>query len=233
MSRQIILDTETTGLEPAAGHRIIEIACIELAGRQVSDSRFHRFINPQRTIDSGAQAVHGITDERVANELVFAEIVDDLLKFIQDAELIIHNADFDVGFLDAEFALLGLPRTRKICTVTDTLRMAREMRPGKRNSLDALCRDYGIDNSGRQLHGALLDAELLAEVYLAMTRGQDSLMIALAAPDLQTAQPQMRGQDVRIKVIAASAEEMLQHEALLLQIDKESKGNCQWLCAAN
>lgn len=229
MLRQIVLDTETTGLDPAQGHRVIEIGCVELVGRKLTGRRFHTYINPERLIDDGAMQVHGITNERVAGEPVFAKIVDELVGFIRGGELVIHNAAFDVGFLDAEFGLLGLGKVGELCeSVVDTLKLAREMRPGKRNSLDALCRDFGVDNSGRQLHGALLDAELLAEVYLAMTRGQDSLMMELDAP-AAVAAALPAGERPALKVLRATAEELADHERVLGEIGKESKGKCLWL----
>jgi DNA polymerase-3 subunit epsilon len=229
MTRRIVLDTETTGLDPAQGHRVIEIGCVELVGRRLTQRRFHTYINPERDIDGGAMQVHGITNERVANEPVFAAIADEFVEFIRGAELVIHNAAFDVGFLDAEFGLLKREKIGEICSaVTDTLKMAREARPGKRNSLDALCRDYGVDNSGRQLHGALLDAELLAEVYLAMTRGQESLMMELDAP-ASAAAPIVAGSRAPLRVLRASEAELADHERVLAEIAKESKGKCVWL----
>jgi len=227
VTRRIVLDTETTGLDPALGHRIIEVGCVELRGRQLTQHRFHSYINPERAIDAGAMQVHGITDERVADEPVFAKVAGELLDFIRGAELVIHNAAFDVGFLDAEFERLGLGKVAGHCpTVTDTLKMAREMRPGRRNSLDALCKDFGIDNSGRQLHGALLDAELLAEVYLAMTRGQESLVMELDVPVAMAAVG--TGKRLPLRVLCASEEELAAHERVLGEIAKESKGNCLW-----
>ena len=229
MTRKIVLDTETTGLDPALGHRVIEIGCVELVGRRLTARRFHRYINPERAIDAGAMQVHGITNERVANEPVFAAVAAELVEFIRGAELVIHNAAFDVGFLDHEFGRLpGGEKIADVCAgVTDTLKLARELRPGKRNSLDALCKDYGVDNSGRQLHGALLDAELLAEVYLAITRGQESLMIELDAPVAVAALP---GKSLRapLAVLRASVEELVAHERVLAEIAKESKGKCLW-----
>ncbi len=232
MTRRIVLATETTGLDPAQGHRVIEVGCVELAGRQLTERRFHTYINPQREIDAGAMQVHGITNERVAGEPVFAAIAPDLVEFIRGAELVIHNAAFDVGFLDAEFARLGLGKVAELCAgVTDTLRTAREMRPGKRNSLDALCKDFGIDNSGRQLHGALLDAELLAEVYLAMTRGQESLMMDLDAPAV-VASTLPAGKRAPLRVLRASEAELVEHQRVLGEVAKESKGKCLWLAEA-
>jgi DNA polymerase-3 subunit epsilon len=229
MTRRIVLDTETTGLDPAQGHRVIEIGCVELVGRQLTQRRFHTYINPERDIDGGAMQVHGITNERVANEPVFAAIVDEFVEFIRGAELVIHNAAFDVGFLDAEFGLLKREKVADLCSVvTDTLKMAREARPGKRNSLDALCKDYGVDNSGRQLHGALLDAELLAEVYLALTRGQESLMMELDAPAAAAAPIVVDGR-APLRVLRASEAELAEHERVLGEVAKESKGKCIWL----
>ncbi|MGE5467734.1 MAG: DNA polymerase III subunit epsilon [Ignavibacteria bacterium] len=232
MTRRIVLDTETTGLDPAQGHRIIEIGCVEIVGRRITQRRFHKYVNPERDIDAGAMQVHGITNERVANEPLFAAVADELVELIRGAELVIHNAAFDVGFLDAEFGLLGREKIADICgSVTDTLKMAREMRPGKRNSLDALCRDFGVDNSGRQLHGALLDAELLAEVYLAMTRGQESLMMELDAPAVAAAPIVAAGRSP-LRVLRASEAEIADHERVLGEIAKESKGKCVWLSDA-
>lgn len=181
--RQIFLDTETTGLYPAQGHRIIEVAAVEVVNRRRTAQHLHFYINPERDIDQGAQEVHGISLEFLQDKPLFAEVAQELIAFIADAELIMHNAPFDEGFLDMEFGLLDLQPTKSVVArVTDTLKMAKEMRPGQRNNLDALCKHFGIDNSRRTLHGALLDAELLAEVYMAMTRGQESLMMELTQP---------------------------------------------------
>ena len=229
MTRRIVLDTETTGLDPALGHRVIEIGCVELVGRRLTERRFHSYINPERAIDAGAMQVHGITNERVADEPLFAQVADELLDFIRGAELVIHNAAFDVGFLDAEFDRMGRGKVGAHCpSVIDTLKVAREMRPGRRNSLDALCKDFGIDNSGRQLHGALLDAELLAEVYLAMTRGQESLMMDLEGPAAIVAAV-APGARAPLRVLRASDDELAAHERVLGEIAKESKGKCLWL----
>ena len=228
MTRQIMLDTETTGLDPALGHRIIEIGCVEMLGRRLTGQRFHRYINPEREIDAGAMQVHGITNERVAGEPVFGAVAAELIDFIRGAELVIHNAAFDVGFLDQEFSLLGLEPVAKVCDgVIDTLKMAREIRPGRKNNLDALCKDFGVDNSGRQLHGALLDAELLAEVYLAMTRGQESLVMELE-PTPAARGAVTTGERPPLMVLRASAEELADHERVLAEIAKESKGKCLW-----
>jgi DNA polymerase-3 subunit epsilon len=226
--RQVILDTETTGLEWRQGDRVIEIGCVEMVSRKLTGQRFHRYLNPERAIAAGAQAVHGLTDEFLADKPKFAEVVAELLDFVAGAELIIHNAPFDVGFLDNELALAGREPLKSACeAITDTLKMAREMRPGKKNSLDALCGEFGVDNSNRQLHGALLDAELLAEVYLAMTRGQESLMMDLEAGGAEVA-AFAHGERPAIKVLAASADELAAHDRILAEIDKESKGKTLW-----
>ncbi|MFA5826081.1 MAG: DNA polymerase III subunit epsilon [Gallionellaceae bacterium] len=225
--RQIVLDTETTGLDPKQGHRIIEVAAIELHGRKVSERSFHRYLNPERDIDEGAAAVHGLTLDRLQDEPKFAEIAPALLEFIGDAELIIHNAPFDMGFLNAELAKLDLPRLEN--PVIDTLKVAKELHPGKKNNLNALCDRYFIDNSHRTLHGALLDTELLAEVYLAMTRGQESLL----GDDSQEAESDAlsaTGEVIRmsVRVLPASEEELALHATQLADIDKASKGACVW-----
>ena len=228
--RQIVLDTETTGLDPRQGHRIIEVAAIELNGRKVSDRHFHRYINPEREVDAGAAEVHGLTLERLQDEPKFAEIAQGLLEFIKGAELIIHNAPFDVGFLNKELELVGLPLLKEHCpSVIDTLKLAKELHPGKKNNLNALCDRYQIDNSQRTLHGALLDTELLAEVYLAMTRGQDSL---LGEEDADTeGQSTLFAQDMprpALRVVQASPEELAAHQQQLDDIDRASKGACLW-----
>jgi DNA polymerase-3 subunit epsilon len=226
--RQIVLDTETTGLDPRLGHRIIEIGGVELVGRKLTGQRFHRYINPKREIEAGAAAVHGITDEMLVDKPEFAEIADELVAFLRDAELVIHNAAFDIGFLNAEFGLLGqAPVEEFSASVVDTLKLAREMHPGRRNSLDALCERYAVDNSGRQLHGALLDAELLAEVYLAMTRGQESLDMELDAPAAATGGFSL-GERPALRVIRANEAELTEHQRVLEEIGKESKGKCLW-----
>jgi DNA polymerase-3 subunit epsilon len=225
--RKIVLDTETTGLNPSDGHRIIELAAIELDGRKVSTRRFHRYLNPEREIDAGAVAVHGLTWERLQTEPLFADIVHSFLEFIEGAELVIHNAPFDIGFLNHELNLLGIPPLRN--AVTDTLKVAREMHPGKKNSLDALCSRYEIDNAHRTLHGALLDTELLAEVYLAMTRGQDSLLGDEQAPAAQrTAVLEADGSRPALRVLQPTEEELAAHTQQLADIDKASKGSCLW-----
>jgi DNA polymerase-3 subunit epsilon len=226
--RQIVLDTETTGLEPRDGHRIIEIGALEIVGRRiVEERRLHLYLNPEREIDEGALNVHGITAEFLADKPRFAEVADQLLAFVADAEVIIHNAAFDVGFLDAELARAGKGAFAQHCRqVTDSLTLARSLHPGKRNSLDALCERYAISNAHRTLHGALLDAGLLAEVYLAMTRGQDTLAMELA---------QSAGADAHeaidpasLIVLAASDDEVAAHEALLARLAKNAKGGVIW-----
>jgi len=232
--RQIVLDTETTGLDPRHGHRIIEIAGIEMVNRRLTGHHLHKYINPEREVDEGAATVHGITLEFLADKPKFADIADEFLEFINGAELIIHNAPFDIGFLNAELARLDRVPVETLCSgVTDTLKMAKELYPGKRNSLDALCERYEIDNSRRTLHGALLDTELLSEVFLAMTRGQETLLIEPAIAPCAHA-----GQDGRhiarrpLRVIRASAAELADHERVLATIDRETRGGCLWLAAA-
>ena len=226
--RKIVVDTETTGLDPRQGHRIIELAALELDGRKVSLRRFHRYLNPEREIDAGAAAIHGLTYERLQNEAKFADIVSGFLEFIEGAELIIHNAPFDMSFINRELELLELPPLQN--AVTDTLKLAREMHPGKKNSLDALCSRYEIDNTHRTLHGALLDTELLAEVYFVMTRGQESLLGDDRAPT--TRQPAVLSTDAarpRLRVLQPGEEELAEHAQQLADIDRASKGNCLWL----
>ena len=231
--RQIVLDTETTGLDPRQGHRIIEVACIEMENRRLTGRHLHKYINPEREIDEGAQAVHGITLEFLADKPKFMDIVDEFLDFINGAELIIHNAPFDLGFLNAELLRLDRVPVETVCNgVTDTLRMAKDLHPGKRNSLDALCERYEIDNSQRTLHGALLDTELLAEVFLAMTRGQNTLMIEPdAAPRVQTGKGGVPVERKPLLVRRASEEEIADHQRVLAAIDKETRGGCLWLAA--
>lgn len=226
--RQIVVDTETTGLDPRQGHRIIELAALELDGRKVSLRRFHRYLNPEREIDAGAVAVHGLTYERLQNEAKFADIAAGLMEFIEGAELIIHNAPFDMSFINRELELLGFPPLQN--AVVDTLKLAREMHPGKKNNLNALCSRYEIDNAHRTLHGALLDTELLAEVYFAMTRGQESLLGESDAP--RARQPAVLSTDAarpKLRVLQPGAEELAEHTQQLADIDKASKGNCLWL----
>lgn len=225
--RQIFLDTETTGLYHAQGHRVIEIAAVEVVNRRLTKQHFHYYLNPDREIDQGAQEVHGISLEFLQDKPRFPDIVNELLDFIADAELIMHNAPFDVGFLNCELGLIEQkPLESIVAKVTDTLKIAKEMRPGQRNSLDALCRHFGIDNSKRTLHGALLDAELLADVYMAMTRGQDSLMISMDQPQTtQTVEPKAAFNQAGI-VMLANANELEAHEAYLAALNKS--GDCLW-----
>ncbi len=227
--RQIVLDTETTGLEVTLGHRIIEIAAVEIVNRRLTRRSFHRYVNPGRDVDPGAQEVHGLSREFLQDKPAFGDVAEEFLEFVRGAELIIHNAAFDVGFLDFELSLLDRGRVAQHCKpVTDTLRMARELHPGKRNSLDALCERYEIDNSRRTLHGALLDAELLAEVYLAMTRGQDALIIDLAPSRASSASASIDLSTLELLVSAASELELAAHAKQLEDIDKVSKGKCVW-----
>ena len=232
--RQIVLDTETTGLNPRSGDRIIEVGCVELINRRLTGNNFHSYINPGRDSEEGALAVHGLTTEFLSDKPKFAEIAAELRDYISDAEVIIHNAPFDVAFLDAEFARLEIPRfAEHVARITDTLVQAKEMHPGKRNSLDALCDRYGISNAHRALHGALLDAELLAEVYLAMTRGQNSLTIDLAVAETVSITGDA-GEILpmaEIMLLPATADELAEHEALLDRLDKEAKGSCVWRAA--
>ncbi|MGZ5034111.1 MAG: DNA polymerase III subunit epsilon [Usitatibacter sp.] len=226
--RRIVLDTETTGLEPEAGHRIIEVACLELRGRRPTGRHFHRFTNPERPIDLAATQVHGLTAEDLLDKPRFADIVDEFLEFVLGAELLIHNAPFDVAFLNAELSRLGKPTIESVCKVLDTLAMAREIHPGKKNSLNALCERYAVDHSQRTLHGALLDAQLLADVWLAMTRGQETLDITHGdAPSSAMAAHESPVQ-AQLHVIRASDEERLRHAAMCERIERESNGQCLW-----
>ena len=228
--RQIVLDTETTGLNPRSGDRIIEIGCVELVNRRLTGNNFHYYVNPERDSDPGALAVHGLTTEFLSDKPKFAEIAAELCDFVRDAEIIIHNAPFDVGFLDAELERLGLPRfSDHVAGITDTLLQAKELHPGKRNSLDALCERYGVSNAHRTLHGALLDSELLAEVYLAMTRGQDSLTMDLHAELPADGSVEGVATLAEILVLPPSPDELEAHQAMLKSLDKESKGACLWL----
>lgn len=230
--RQIVLDTETTGLSAAQGHRVIEIGCVELVNRRLSGREFHRFLNPDRDIDEGAERVHGISRADLEGQPRFPEVVDELLEFLQGSELVIHNADFDVGFLENELALMKHPQPaiRDHAMVLDTLSLAREMHPGQRNSLDALCKRYEVDASKRDVHGALIDAELLARVYLAMTGGQAALSLDededIEAGFGEEVLVRPRRNDLKLVVIRASDEEMAAHEALLDKI--EADGPCLW-----
>lgn len=234
--RQIVLDTETTGLEPAEGHRIIEIGCVELIDRRLTRINFHQYLQPDREIDQGAVEVHGITNELLRDKPRFGDIAEDFIGYIRGAELIIHNAAFDAGFLDHEIGLWreGAPRIAQICQVTDTLSMARSLHPGQRNSLDALCKRYGVDNSQRDRHGALLDAEILADVYLAMTGGQVSLSLGSANSErgvgqMREAVRRLSRERPALRVVRAAEEELAVHRARLAAIDVASGGQCLWL----
>ncbi|MGD9774538.1 DNA polymerase III subunit epsilon [Diaphorobacter sp.] len=231
MIRQIVLDTETTGLSADNGDRIIELGCVELLGRKLTGNDLHLYLNPERDSHEDALRVHGISNEFLRDKPKFADCAQDILRYLQGAELIIHNASFDVGFLDKELELVGLaPLATHVSGIVDTLAMAKEMFPGKRNSLDALCDRLEVDNSGRTLHGALLDAQLLADVYINMTRGQEALLIL---DDLPTGEGGVKAAVVDLSrlalpVIAANDQELAEHEALLAQIDKSSAGKTIW-----
>ncbi len=231
--RQIVLDTETTGLDPEKGHRIIEIGCVELINRRPTGNRYHQYLNPERPVDPGAMEVHGLTDEFLADKPHFRDIGEEFLDFIRDAELIIHNAAFDVGFLNRELSLLGADKgpIDRYCSVFCTLTLGRQLHPGQKNSLDALCKRYGVDNSQRTLHGALLDAEILIDVYLAMTGGQASLSLDSGVSDntpAQQASRRLQADRPRLSVPPATAEESAAHSERLEAIDKASGGRCVW-----
>jgi DNA polymerase-3 subunit epsilon len=229
--RQIVLDTETTGLNPRSGDRIIEIGCVEMVNRRLTGNNLHYYVNPERDSEEGALAVHGLTTEFLSDKPKFAAIASELRDYLQGAEVIIHNAPFDIGFLEAEFTRLQVPSFKEhVCGVIDTLVEAKTLYPGKRNSLDALCDRYGVSNAHRTLHGALLDAELLAEVYLAMTRGQNTLTIDLHGEDQgDNAANQLPALPLGdILVVRASHNELAAHEMVLNALDKEVRGNCVW-----
>ncbi|GAC22709.1 DNA polymerase III subunit epsilon [Paraglaciecola mesophila] len=232
--RQIVLDTETTGIDPRQGHRIIEIGCVELLNRRLTGNTFHVYVNPQRLIEQEAIEVHGITNEYLLDKPLFADIAADFVKFISGAQLVIHNAPFDVGFMDHEFARVAAmagKKTSDMCTVLDTLEMARQIHPGQKNNLDALCKRYGIDNSHRELHGALLDSEILADVYLMMTGGQTDLNLSGKSNSeggsqverIRRLDPQLN----QLKVLRATADELVEHEKRLDLVNKEG-GSCLW-----
>ena len=232
--RQIVLDTETTGLNPRTGDRVIEIGCVELENRMLTGNNYHCYINPERDSEEGALAVHGLTTDFLSDKPKFAEIAASLQQYIDGAEVIIHNAPFDLGFLNAEFKRLNLPVfSEQVGSVIDTLVQAKEMHPGKRNSLDALCDRYGVSNAHRKLHGALLDAELLADVYLSMTRGQNSLgmedEIDLASPGEMLEQVPLAA----IILLPPTADELLEHETNLAGLDKAVRGSCIWRTLAS
>lgn len=228
--RQVVLDTETTGIGAEKGHRIIEIGCVELIDRKLTGRHYHQYVNPQRSSEEEALAVHGITDEFLADKPLYGQIAQGFYDFIAGAELVIHNAPFDVGFMDAEFRRVNMPMTNTFCTILDTLVMARDMRPGQRNSLDALCRSYGIDNSHRELHGALLDAEILADVYLMMTGGQTDLMFSAGNGDkgensVMLDLDQLGNADGRsLSVVRATENELAAHDEIMDLLDKKSDG---------
>ncbi len=231
--RQVIFDTETTGLDPKQGHRIIEVGAIEIINRRKTGRTFHRYFKPDREVDAGALAVHGISNEFLSTQPRFGELADELLEFLSGAELVIHNASFDVSFMDAELERLKHKRkVSDVCQIHDTLVLARKLHPGQRNSLDALCKRYDVDNSNREYHGALLDAQLLLDVYLAMTGGQDSLILDDVGLDRQGSGSAAGDGWVRpqglLTVLSASQEELLAHEALLEKLDKESGGKTVW-----
>lgn len=230
--RQIVLDTETTGLEVRQGHRLVEIACVEMVERRLTGRHYQTYLNPQRAIDEGARLVTGIEDEFLLDKPLFAHVVDEFLAFIDGAELIIHNASFDIGFLDAELARLGdgVGRIGDRCRVLDTLAMARERYPGQRNSLDALCKRLGVDNSRRDLHGGLIDAQLLAEVYLGMTSGQVAFDLGFESATEQQGAALVVPLVLRVRpfVLSASADELLQHERRLDALDKSAEGGSVW-----
>lgn len=230
--RQIVLDTETTGIDPKEGHRIIEIGCVEVVNRRLTGNHFHVYINPGRHIEQEAIEVHGITNEFLADKPTFSQVAQEFVSFVKGAQLVIHNAPFDVGFMDHEFGMEASTKgviTNQICDVLDTLTLARQMHPGQKNNLDALCKRYGIDNSHRTLHGALLDAEILADVYLLMTGGQTKLKLASSSGSDadSTAIRRINRSANKLKVIKASADEITQHEARLDIVEKAG-GKCLW-----
>ena len=235
--RSVVLDTETTGMPVADGHRIIEIGCVEVIGRRLTGRHYHVYLQPDREVDEGAIAVHGITNEFLTDKPRFRDIADEFFEFIKDAQLVIHNAAFDLGFINNEFALLGQQDRAEItdhCTVLDTLLMARERHPGQRNSLDALCKRYGVDNSGRDLHGALLDAEILADVWLTMTGGQTNLSLAGDGESADGGRPQptpirrLPADRPRTPVLRASDEEIAAHLARIAAIEKAAGATPLW-----
>lgn len=232
--RQIVLDTETTGLDPQQGHRVIEIGCVELENRRLTGRHFHRYLNPERDIDAAAIEVHGLTREFLKDKPRFRQVEAEFLEFVEGAELVIHNAPFDMGFLNSEIKQTGsaLKSLDAVCTVLDTLVMAREKHPGQRNNLDALCKRYGVDNTQRTMHGALLDAEILADVYLLMTSGQSSLSLKEESTEVAARNKRTRKLDPKrppLAIIRASADELAQHEERLQEIEKKSSDGCLWL----
>jgi DNA polymerase-3 subunit epsilon len=228
--RQIVLDTETTGLDPAQGHRVIEIGALEILNRQITGATYHVYLNPERDIDAGALQVHGLSREFLSDKPRFADVAAEFLDFVRDAELIIHNAPFDIGFLNAELAYLEDGPMKRYCGVLDTLKLAKGLHPGQKNNLDALCRRYFVDNAGRTFHGALLDAQLLAEVYLAMTRGQETLGIDISQPTLAggTLAKRQPGLAHALKVVRPSEAELALHGTYLAGLANESGENLTW-----
>ena len=227
--RYVVLDTETTGLEPTKGHRVIEIGLVEIVHRRRTGAHFHQYLNPDRDSDPGALQKHGLSTEFLSDKPRFAEVVDPFLEFVQGAQLVIHNAAFDLGFLDHELRQIGREPLSRLCPqVTDTLTMARELHPGKRNTLDALCERYGVDNSRRTFHGALLDAELLGDVYLAMTRGQETLLEETVTATAAESRQMVHRSSKPLVVRYATLEELDSHLAQLEKIDQASKGRCLW-----
>jgi DNA polymerase III subunit epsilon len=239
--RQIVLDTETTGLEPSKGHRIIEIGCVELENRKLTGNHYHQYIQPEREVEAQAIEIHGISNEFLVGKPTFSQVMDEFMAFVDGAELIIHNAPFDIGFINHELAHFGGKKYQAIthyCSVIDTLVMARQKHPGQKNNLDALCKRYGVDNSQRDLHGALLDAEILADVYLLMTGGQRTLSLSSTDnnennENTQVSMIQRLRSALDLPIIYASAEENILHQKKLLSIDKISQGKCVWLNKVN
>lgn len=233
-SRQVVLDTETTGLEPSKGHRIIEIGCVELINRRKTDKTFHQYLNPEREIEDGAYDVHGLSNEFLSDKPLFRDIAQDLIDFVRDAELIIHNAPFDLAFLNAELNKLGKNwgEFEDFCTITDTLKIARDLHPGQKNSLDALCSRYNVDNSSRNLHGALLDAQILLDVYLAMTGGQTSLLLSEEEVEIDSngnSLITLNATQSSLRVIYANKDELQAHEKRLEDIKDKTGGECIWM----
>ena len=232
--RQIVLDTETTGLDPAQGHKIIEIGCVELLNRKLTGNHFHVYINPQREIEAAALEVHGITNHFLADKPLFADVAESFIEFVSGAELVIHNAPFDIGFLDHELAALkkGYKAMQDYCQILGSLLLARKKHPGQKNNLDALCKRYMVDNTQRDLHGALLDAEILADVYLMMTGGQSSFSLGYEESSEKRSAHQLKRLSAKrkpLKVIRATEEELSAHESRLMEIDKAAENGCVWL----